>query len=119
MNEVILKGIPAAPGVQIGKAYLIGQEDHVVPKSTVSENQIPLEVARFEDALINTRKEILDLQNKVSKGMGTEHAEIFDAHLLILEDRMLIEEVISRVKKEKLAIDYIFYCNARYTRYIE
>jgi len=109
MNELILKGIPAAPGIKIGKAYLIGQEDYVVPKKVISEAQIPFEVARFEDALINTRREILDLQNKVSKGMGTEHAEIFDAHLLVLEDRMLIEEVISRVKKEKLSIDYIFY----------
>jgi len=50
----------------------------------------------------------LILQEKVAKGMGTEHAEIFDAHLLVLEDRMLIEEVISRVKKEKIGIDYIF-----------
>ncbi|MFC1646057.1 phosphoenolpyruvate--protein phosphotransferase [Candidatus Omnitrophota bacterium] len=108
MNELILRGIPAAPGIVIGKAYLFGQEDYAVPKRTIPENQIPLEVARFEDALINTRREILDLQNRVSKGMGTEHAEIFDAHLLVLEDRMLIEEVISRVKKEKLAIDYIF-----------
>ncbi|MBL7129963.1 MAG: phosphoenolpyruvate--protein phosphotransferase [Candidatus Omnitrophica bacterium] len=104
----MLRGIPAAPGIKIGKAYLLGQEDYSVPKRTISEDQIPLEVSRFEDALINTRKEILDLQNEVSKGMGTEHAEIFDAHLLVLEDRMLIEEVISRVKKEKLAIDYIF-----------
>ncbi|MFC1709008.1 phosphoenolpyruvate--protein phosphotransferase [Candidatus Omnitrophota bacterium] len=109
MNELILRGIPAAPGIKIGKAYLIGQEDYVVPKKVISDGQVPFEVARFEDALINTRKEILALQNKVSKGMGTEHAEIFDAHLLVLEDRMLIEEVISRVKKEKLSIDYIFY----------
>jgi phosphotransferase system enzyme I (PtsI) len=108
MNELILRGIPAAPGIVIGTAYLLGQEDYNVPKRTILESQIPFEVSRFEDALINTRKEILELQNKVSQGMGTEHAEIFDAHLLVLEDRMLIEEVISRVKKEKLAIDYIF-----------
>lgn len=108
MNEIILKGIPAAPGIIVGKAYFMGQEDYTVPRRIITDSQIPLEVSRFEDALINTRREILDLQNKVSNGMGTEHAEIFDAHLLVLEDRMLIEEVISRVKKEKLAIDFIF-----------
>lgn len=108
MNEIILRGIAAAPGITIGAAYLIGQEDYTVPKRTITEGQIPFEISRFEDALINTRREIIALQNKVSKGMGIEHAEIFDAHLLVLEDRMLIEEVISRVKKEKLAIDYIF-----------
>lgn len=108
MSEVILRGIAAAPGIKIGKIYLLGREDFSVPKRTIADDKIPFEVSRFEDALINTRKEILDLQTKVAKGMGTEHAEIFDAHLLVLEDRMLIEEVISRVKKEKLAIDYIF-----------
>lgn len=108
MNEIILRGIPAAPGIKIGKAYFFGQEDFVITKQPIKEEQIPLEISRFEDALIKTRKEILDLQNKVVKGMGTEHAEIFDAHLLVLEDRMLIEEVISRVKKEKLSIDYLF-----------
>lgn len=108
MSEIILQGIPAAPGIKIGKAYLFGHEEYLIPKRTVTEGKISFEVSRFEDALIKTRKEILELQDKVAKGMGTEHAEIFDAHLLILEDRMLIEEVISRVKKEKLAIDYIF-----------
>lgn len=108
MSELILKGIPAAPGIKTGKAYHLGFEDYTVAKRSVSEDQIPYEVARFEDALIKTRKEILDLQDKVAQGMGTEHAEIFDAHLLVLEDRMLIEEVISRVKKERLTIDFIF-----------
>ena len=107
-NEIILKGIPAAPGINIGKAYLLGHEEYLVQKRSISEDDIPLEISRFEDALIKTRKEILSLHEKVSEGMGTEHAEIFDAHLLVLEDRMLIEEVISRVKKEKVAIDYIF-----------
>ena len=109
MSEIVLRGIPASPGIKIGQAYLLGQEDYVILKRSVSEKQIPFEVSRFEDALINTRREILDLQNKVAEGMGTEHAEIFDAHLLVIEDRMLIEEVITRVKKEKLAIDYAFY----------
>ncbi|MDD5292074.1 MAG: phosphoenolpyruvate--protein phosphotransferase [Candidatus Omnitrophica bacterium] len=104
----MLRGIPAAPGIKVGKAHLLGGEDYLVQKSSISEENIPTEILRFEEALIKTRKEILSLQEKVAKGMGTEHAEIFDAHLLVLEDRMLIEEVISRVKKEKIAIDYIF-----------
>ena len=40
--------------------------------------------------------------------MGQEEAQIFDAHLLVLEDRMLIEEVISRLKKDKLNVSFIF-----------
>lgn len=108
MNEVILHGIPASPGIKTGKVLLVGREELSVPKRSITKDQIPIEVSRFEDALIQTRREILDLQKQVSKGMGTEHAQIFDAHLLVLEDRMLIEEVISQVKKKELAIDYVF-----------
>lgn len=103
-----MKGIPAAPGIVIGKAYVFGREELHVEKSPITEDQVPLEISRFEDALIQTRQEIIALQKKIAQEMGLEHGEVFDAHLLVLEDRMLIEEVISRVKREKLIIDYIF-----------
>ena len=108
MNEIILKGIPAAPGIVVGKAYIYGKEDLVVDKHPITEDQVPLEISRFEDALIQTRQEIIVLQKKISQEMGSEHGEVFDAHLLVLEDRMLIEEVISRVKKDKTSVDFVF-----------
>jgi phosphotransferase system enzyme I (PtsI) len=108
MNEIVLKGIPAAPGIVIGKAYVFGKEDLNVEKHPVGEDQVPLEISRFEDALIQTRQEIITLQRKIAQEMGVEHGEVFDAHLLVLEDRMLIEEVISRIKKEKLCVEYVF-----------
>ncbi len=108
MNEIILKGIPAAPGIAIGPAYVFGYEDLSVESHPITEGQVPLEISRFEDALIQTRQEIIALQKKIAQEMGVEHGEVFDAHLLVLEDRMLIEEVISRVKKERVAVDFIF-----------
>jgi len=108
MNEIILKGIPAAPGIAIGPAYVFGHEDLSVERHPITEGQVPLEISRFEDALIQTRQEIIALQKKIAQEMGVEHGEVFDAHLLVLEDRMIIEEVISRVKKERVAVDFIF-----------
>jgi len=108
MSEAILKGIPAAPGIAIGPACVFGREDLSVEKVSITEEQVPLEISRFEDALIQTRQEIIVLQKKIAQEMGVEHGEVFDAHLLVLEDRMLIEEVISRVKKDRVAIDFIF-----------
>lgn len=108
MSEIILKGIPAAPGIAVGNAFVFGKEELNVDRHSISEEQVPLEISRFEDALIQTRQEIIALQKKIAQEMGSEHGEVFDAHLLVLEDRMLIEEVISSVKKEKLSIDYVF-----------
>src|SRR3990167_79361 len=103
-----LKGIPASPGIAIGKAFLVDQDDLTIPKSEITDAELPLEIARFEDALIKTRKEMLEIQNRIADNMDSKNAEIFDAHLLVLEDRMLIEEVIRRLSKDKLCVEHIF-----------
>lgn len=103
-----LKGIAAASGISIGPAYKMGKEEFIVPKQTITDTDIPLQIQLFEEALIKTRREIIDLQKRIASEMGQEEAQIFDAHLLVLEDRMLIEEVISRLKKEHLNVAFIF-----------
>ena len=103
-----LKGIAAAGGISIGPAYILGKEELVVLREAISWTDIPMQIQFFEEALIQTRREIIELQKKISLDMGQEEAQIFDAHLLVLEDRMLIEEVISRLKKEQLNVAYIF-----------
>ena len=105
---MVLKGIAASPGLVIGKAYLIGDENVAVPKRKVPKEELPLEIARFEEALIKTRSEIVEIKNKIIEELGREHGEIFDAHLLVLEDRALIEEVISYLKKDRYSVEYAF-----------
>jgi len=103
-----LKGIAAASGISIGPAHKIGKEDFIIPKLSIRQEDIPVQIQLFEEALIKTRKEIIELQKRIGREMGQEEAQIFDAHLLVLEDRMLIEEVISRLKKERLNVAHIF-----------
>lgn len=102
------KGIAAASGISIGPTYKIGKEEYAVPKMPIIDEDIPVQIQLFEEALIKTRREIIDLQKRIASDMGQDEAQIFDAHLLVLEDRMLIEEVISRLKKEHLNVAYIF-----------
>ncbi len=103
-----LKGIAAAPGISMGPAHKVGKEEYVILKKDILEEEIPLQIQLFEEALIKTRREIIELQKRIGSEMGQEEAQIFDAHLLVLEDRMLIEEVIARLKKEKVCVAHIF-----------
>ena len=105
---LLLKGIAASPGIIMGKAFLIDSETIAISKRKIPKEELPLEIARFEEALIKTRSEIMEVKNKVVEELGSEHGEIFDAHLLVLEDRALIEEVISGLKKDKFSVEYIF-----------
>jgi phosphotransferase system enzyme I (PtsI) len=103
-----LKGIAAAPGISIAASYKVGKEEFTVTKDPIRAEEIPLQIQLFEEALIKTRREILELQKKIATEIGQDQAEILDAHLLVLEDRMLIEEVISRLKTEQVCVAYIF-----------
>src|SRR3990167_507151 len=98
MKEIILKGIPAAAGIALGLAFILDKQEFIVPPRAIMEKEIPIEIARFEEALIKTREEILDIQKKVAVESQSSHAQIFDAHLLVLEDRSITEEVIKRLK---------------------
>ena len=107
-KPIELKGIPASPGVSIGRAFLLDSEEVAIPRQSVEPAAVPQEIARFEEALAQTRREIEQIQAKISKELGVEHAEIFNAHLMFLEDRALIDEVIRRLKEENLCVEYVF-----------
>jgi len=107
-SEKILKGIPASPGIAVGKIFILDKEDFSVSKRKIDENKLSGEIIRFSKALAKTKNEILDIKKKISTEIGSEHGEIFSAHILVLEDTMLIEEVVIRLKKEKLNVEYIF-----------
>ena len=109
-KEVVYQGIAVSPGFVIGKAYKYESELHpVIPKYSIKKSQVATEIARFETALISTRKQILDIQKRIAEAMSTEHAEIFNAHLLVIEDRVLVEEVIKELEGKLLNIEYVFY----------
>jgi len=108
MIERVIKGIPAAPGVAIGKVLVLDGEDFRVNKRKLDDKSLSQEIKRFRGALLKTKKEILEIKQKISAEMGLEHGEIFSAHILVLEDTMLIDDVIGKIKNEKINAEYIF-----------
>ncbi|MDD5438936.1 MAG: phosphoenolpyruvate--protein phosphotransferase [Candidatus Omnitrophica bacterium] len=108
LKEMILKGIPAAPGISIGTAYLLDSEEFVIPRRKIKKEDVPLEIERFNKCLAKTRKELLEIKGKIADEMGSEHAEIFSAHLLVIEDPILINDVISRIEKDLQAVETVF-----------
>lgn len=109
MKQKVLKGIPASPGISMGKAFLFDTHElGQAIKRPILEEEIIKEVRRFKEALSKTQQEIAKIKEKISRDIGAEHGEIFNAHLLVLEDAMLVDEVITRIKKEHLAVEFIF-----------
>jgi phosphotransferase system enzyme I (PtsI) len=74
----------------------------------MSDKELAEEVNRLEKALVETRHQILEVQRQVSQGMGAQEGSIFDAHLLVLEDRTLLDEVVRLVQEEKVNAEHAF-----------
>src|SRR5688572_251927 len=107
-GERVFRGIPVSPGVCRGKILVVGQTELHIPQRQLAEHEIPEQINRLEKALIQTRQEIVEVQQKVRQAMGAEDAGIFDAHLLVLEDRTLLDEVMRYVTERKTNVEYAF-----------
>jgi len=103
-----LKGIAVSGGVGIGKTLVLRKDELSVPKRKISHDEISRQIYRLEEALIETRRQISNLQKKVSEEIGFDHGRIFEAHFLVLEDRVLIEDVIKQIKTERVNVEYAF-----------
>jgi phosphotransferase system enzyme I (PtsI) len=75
----------------------------------VADADLAEEVNRLEKALVQTRHQILEVQHKVSEGMGAQEGGIFEAHLLVLEDRTLLDEVVRVIQQQKVNAEHAFH----------
>ena len=107
-QEVTLRGVGVAPGIAHGIVFLHHPDDEEPPKRKLDESEIPAEIARFESALIATRAQILEMQQRIAEAIGAKDASIFDAHLMVVEDHTLIDEVLRALQRERWNVEYIF-----------
>ncbi len=116
-SEVTVQGISASQGIAYGPIFVYIQSDVEVPEYQVDPEKRLDEVARFEQALVETRHQIQKIQGEVEKNLGSDEARIFDAHLLVLEDQALIAETIREFENTACNIETCF--NRVSQRYIK
>ena len=97
------QGIGVSMGVSVGWVHLKPKDEHKIVEHEIAPEDIPKEIARFEAALIATRRQIRNLQ----KNSDPAVAGIFDAHLLILDDRPFIEKILEGVEKHKRNVEAV------------
>ncbi len=113
--EVRLKGIAAAPGVARGPAYPLMRGMTIVACEKVPDPEV--EIRRLEVALGATREVISKLRDDVARKLNESEASIFDAHLLVLEDVALIDDVSKEIRRSGFNVEFCFQEVAQ--RYIE
>ena len=107
-TDIVLKGIGVSPGINIGRAYLVDGGVLETPAYCyLDSSYVPLEIKRFQNAVKDSKDQLLKVKNKLLKdGKGKEHIRIIDAHIMMLEDKMLIDDTIKTIKKEKVNAEW-------------
>ena len=108
LPETRFQGLGVSPGLARGVVFVHRPETDALPEYVVRDEELPAEIARFESALLLTRTQILDMQARIADAIGAKDASIFDAHLLVVEDRTLIDEVLRTLQRERRNIEAVF-----------
>lgn len=98
------KGTGASPGIALGKALVIEHSELVIEKKSI--DNIEEEIQKLENAVKVSKEELTKVKEKALLELGEHEAEIFEAHLLVLEDPELIDSAISKIRDEKVNADY-------------
>lgn len=96
-QEIVLQGIGVSPGVVVAPAFLLTTDAIPLIKHEITPEDVPGEIARLEKAVIETRRQIKAIQKDLLRRAAASDASILDAHLMVLDDKMFIEEVIRQI----------------------
>lgn len=99
-----ITGVKASAGIVIGKALLLDNSDLHIQSVLVEDTGA--ETSRFREALEKAKEDLLDISERVEQELGTEHADIFRAHLMVLEDPELVDTVQAKIEQEKVNAEH-------------
>jgi phosphotransferase system enzyme I (PtsI) len=97
----VIEGIPASPGIVMGKAFVLDTERPHVEEVAIPVDEVDEEIAGFESAIEETKRELRRLRSGLEEALGEKDAGIFDAHLMILDDSMVVNGTIRRIRDER------------------
>ena len=107
-REIRFEGAGVSPGIARGQVHVVLDDFDDVARYRISLSQVTDEIGRFEAALIQTRMQILEMQQRIAESIGAKDAAIFDAHLLVVEDRTLIDEVLRKLETDLCNVEWVF-----------
>jgi phosphotransferase system enzyme I (PtsI) len=107
-RETRFQGVGVSPGIARGAIHVVREETDEVARHRIEPGEIQNEIGRFETALIQTRAQILEMQERIAESIGAKDAGIFDAHLLVVEDRTLIDEVLRKLEADLCNVEFVF-----------
>ena len=96
----MLKGIAASDGIAAAKAYMLVQPDLSFSETSIDDPEA--EIKRLDDAVEASKSELELIKQKATENLGEEEAQVFEAHLTILDDPELFGQIKDKIKNDKV-----------------
>ena len=104
-DDRLLSGVGVSPGIAVGQAIVVQFELPDVPLRVVPAAKVDDEVARLREAVAAVRKHLEQLRRRTEERAGKEEAKIFDAQLLMLEDKEVLAAVERLIRDNQLSAE--------------
>jgi len=103
-----IRGIPASPGVAIGKGVFLSRELPSSVLSIVPKEKVEEEVEAFLLAVNRSREQIHSIRQEIADP-SAETYQILSAHLALLEDSMMVDQTVRFIRKHRFKADWAFH----------
>jgi phosphoenolpyruvate-protein phosphotransferase (PTS system enzyme I) len=102
-----LQGIPASPGIVIGRAWVLSDRGEIKGRFHLlfTEEEQAHEVDRFQAAMDQAHEDLTRLRQEIAAEFP-EHAHLLELHLFILKDQMLNDETLRLIREEHLNAEW-------------
>jgi phosphotransferase system enzyme I (PtsI) len=101
-----MRGIGVSPGVAVGHALVVERRAAPIFRVEVGREAVEGEIARLARAVTQSREQLVGIRDRVSKEVGRPHGYIFDAHLLMLEDPLLVERAACVIRADRVNAEW-------------
>lgn len=101
--EKILKGVALSPGIAVARVCLLNDDRHSdVPDYTIASKDVAKEIERFYKARAAAKEHVVEIAARVKLKIGEAEGGIFDAHVMILDDPQLQQDVEELIEQKRI-----------------
>src|ERR1041384_7399497 len=105
-EEIRCEGLGVSEGIVIGQVLRLHDGTDPVYRWNIEREDLEAETQRLRHAAKEASRQVLSLKAKAEERFGKDHAYIFDAHLLLLEDKKLLSDIETFITAEQVNAEW-------------
>jgi len=107
-QEITLEGCAVSNGIAIGMPFVLEAIESVIPEINLESKDVHNEIARYRNALQNSRADLLRIKNELIREGVQDGVLVLEAHLQMIDDPLLSSTIEEEIKQTKKNAEFVF-----------